>query len=66
MSLNFGQIGPPPTELAAFGCLNIPHRILIKEMMSPFFLGCFDPILLIHSGMSHALGGVRLSTRSEN
>ena len=40
MSLKFGQICPPTTELAALEHLKNPHRLIMGKMMSPLFLTC--------------------------
>ena len=40
-SFNFGLIGPPTAELAAFDRLKKKnHRLIIGKMMSPIFLRC--------------------------
>ena len=46
MSSNFGQIGPPTTELAALERLrNTPIDLIMGKMVFPLFLCCFwsDP-----------------------
>ena len=41
-SSNFGQIGPPTTELAAFERLrNTPIDLIMGKMVFPLFLCCF-------------------------
>ena len=51
MSSNFGQIGPPTTELAALERLrNTPIDLIMGKMVFPLFLSVvFDWILLILS-----------------
>ena len=40
-SSNFGLIGPPTAELAAFERLKKnPHRLIMGKLMSPIFLRC--------------------------
>ena len=42
MRTNFGQIGPPTTELAALERLrNTPIDLIMGKMVFPLFLCCF-------------------------
>ena len=41
MSSNFGQIGPPTTELAALSVGKNSHRLIMGKTKSLRFLGCF-------------------------
>ena len=43
MRSNFGQIGPPTMELSALESLKYPHRLIMGNMVSQQFLGCFYP-----------------------
>ena len=44
------QIGPPTTELAALERLKYIHVLIMGQMVSPDFLGCFfGPIPLLLS-----------------
>ena len=50
-SSNFGLIGPPTAELAAFEHMKKnPHRLIMGKMMSPIFSAVLDRILFMLAG----------------
>ena len=50
MSSNFGQIGPPTTELAALERRKKSHRLIMGKTKSSRFSAVFDQILFILEG----------------
>ena len=51
MSSNFGEIGQRTIKLSALECLKTtPIDLYWGKTVSPFFLGCFCPIILILAG----------------
>ena len=50
MSSNFGQIGPPTTELAALERRKNSHRLIMGNRSHHVFSAVFDRILFILAG----------------